>query len=348
MVSGEIWQKENGKFEKQEDFMEDYSDLQQKFKELKEDIPVSEFINNYLHDDKYEDLRFTLENYVKGYYAADVDKASAKALCEELTTSDDEQYRVETGYQALMNYLYKEADQKGCFFYLSHPASQVNWKENEVELITTHQHFKARKVLVTVSLGVMQSGLLCFSPAIEDKIVAAKKLGFGPVIKIILGFNHIFWKTKSFTHDKDLSKLSFLFSEELIPTWWTQHPKDLPILTGWLGGPFAEALKNCTPEEILDKTLNGLTAIFDIDKNYLHQQLKGWHVINWTKDIYSNGGYAYEVVNGAVLRKKLKEPLLNTVFFAGEALYDGPEIGTVEAALVTGRETAHQIIASFQ
>src|SRR5829696_8954656 len=53
-VSGEIWQKENGKFEKQKDFIEDYSDLQQKFKELKEDIPVSEFINNYLHDDKYE------------------------------------------------------------------------------------------------------------------------------------------------------------------------------------------------------------------------------------------------------------------------------------------------------
>jgi monoamine oxidase len=52
-------------------------------------------------------------------------------------------------------------------------------------------------------------------------------------------------------------------------------------------------------------------------------------------------------VNGQALRKKLKAPLKNTIFFAGEALYEGPEIGTVEAALVTGRETAYQVIASF-
>jgi hypothetical protein len=35
------------------------------------------------------------------------------------------------------------------------------------------------------------------------------------------------------------------------------------------------------------------------------------------------------------------------LFFAGEALHEGPEIGTVEAALITGRDAAHRIVASF-
>ncbi len=31
---------------------------------------------------------------------------------------------------------------------------------------------------------------------------------------------------------KDLADLTFLLSEERIPVWWTQHPSDLPVLTG--------------------------------------------------------------------------------------------------------------------
>ena len=47
-------------------------------------------------------------------------------------------------------------------------------------------------------------------------------------------------------------------------------------------------------------------------------------------------------------KKILKEPLNNTLFFAGEGLHDGPEIGTVEAAFITGRDTAYQLIAADQ
>jgi monoamine oxidase len=43
----------------------------------------------------------------------------------------------------------------------------------------------------------------------------------------------------------------------------------------------------------------------------------------------------------------LRQSVNNTIYFAGEGLYDGPEIGTVEAALKTGRETAFRIIAEL-
>jgi monoamine oxidase len=65
-------------------------------------------------------------------------------------------------------------------------------------------------------------------------------------------------------------------------------------------------------------------------------------------DPFSCGGYSYDVVNGKEIKQIIKQPIDNTIFFAGEGLYDGPEIGTVEAALYSGRETAHQIIAGFK
>jgi monoamine oxidase len=34
------------------------------------------------------------------------------------------------------------------------------------------------------------------------------------------------------------------------------------------------------------------------------------------------------------------------VFFAGEALHGGPDMGTVEAALASGKETAQALVAT--
>ncbi len=346
-TSGDIWQKENNGLQKQEDFIEDYSLLEKKFKELKQDIPVAQFVKDYLQGEEYEELRITLQNYVEGYYAADMNKASTMALCQELTTSDDVQYRIEGGYKTIVDYLYRETEQKGCFFFLSQAVKQVRWKENQAEVMTEQESFHGRKVLITVPLGVLQSEQINFSPSVDEKIKAAKSLGFGPVIKLVLQFEKPFWQNKDFTQNKDMSDLGFLFSKEDIPTWWTQYPKHEALLTGWLAGPHAEALKNNTTQEIVNKALASLCSIFSLDQSYVEQILKGCHVVNWATDLYNCGGYAYEVVNGPTLIKILKAPLSKTLFFSGEALYNGPEIGTVEAALISGRETAHQLIALF-
>jgi predicted NAD/FAD-dependent oxidoreductase len=41
------------------------------------------------------------------------------------------------------------------------------------------------------------------------------------------------------------------------------------------------------------------------------------------------------------------EPEKNTLFFCGEALYDGTEAGTVEAALTSGLHTANRILENL-
>jgi monoamine oxidase len=48
------------------------------------------------------------------------------------------------------------------------------------------------------------------------------------------------------------------------------------------------------------------------------------------------GAYSYNKLFTTAARQLLNEPIQNTLYFAGEALYDGNAGGTVEAALVSG------------
>jgi len=347
-VKGDIWQNEDKSLEEQNDFIEDYSALNKKFKEVKEDISVAEFFEMHLQGKAFEELRFSLKNYVEGYYAADINKASTFSLRDELTKSDDEQYRVEGGYIKLVDYLYQQCRQKEVAFFLSQPVKEIQWKKDEVRVATRNHNIKATKILVTVPVGVLQSETIQFSPAIPATIDASKKLGFGPVIKTLLQFDEPFWKNKDFTKGKDLEKLSFIFSKAVIPTWWTYHPKHVAMLTGWSGGPHASDIKNLSGKETVQKAMESLSEIFSVDVAQLQQKLKAWYVANWVEDRYSCGGYSYDVVNGSTFKQTIKTPIEQTIYFAGEGLYDGPEIGTVEAALYSGRETAHQMIAEFR
>jgi monoamine oxidase len=346
-VAGDIWQKEDGELKEQKDFVEDFSDLEKKMDQVKEDITVKTFFEKYLQGDQYEGLRFSLKNYVEGYYAADISKASTLAMKKELTESSDKQFRPEGGYGKLANFLFDECTKKDAQFFFSSLVQKIDWQPGMVMISTNSISFEAKKLLVTVPVGVLQQNAIKFFPTLSKKLDAIKYLGYGPVIKTILQFEDAFWKNRELTSGKDLSKLSFIFSDATIPTWWTNYPKETAILTGWSGGPHAEKLKGLGKDEILKKALHSLSMIFNIDLVHLQQKLKGWQVADWPGDPYTGGGYSFEVVNGPFYQQIMKEPEENTIYFAGEGLFEGAEIGTVEGALHTGREAAFKIIAGF-
>src|SRR5687768_1657409 len=52
-VNGEIWRKEAKGLDKEGDFIDDYSLLDKKFKCLKKDIPVADFLDTYLPDPEH-------------------------------------------------------------------------------------------------------------------------------------------------------------------------------------------------------------------------------------------------------------------------------------------------------
>ncbi len=166
-------------------------------------------------------------------------------------------------------------------------------------------------------------------------------MGFGAVIKILLEFKHSFWEDDR--HGGVLEEMGYLFSDEEIPTWWTQYPERSNILTGWIGGPEARSKKDSTDDELIRQSLTSLANIFALETEVLKSNLIAWKVANWTADPFTLGSYAYDTVAAPEARKLINAPIADTIYFAGEYLYEGTAMGTVEAALTSGRDVAEKM-----
>jgi monoamine oxidase len=210
------------------------------------------------------------------------------------------------------------------------------------------QHYTARQVLITVPLGVLQAappapGSLQYFPPLPAQQAAAQQMGMGGIIKILLQFSKPFWEYQTI-HGKSGQDITLIFSQEAVPTWWTQYPEKSALLTGWLGGPPARALKDAPQETILQMAITSLSNIFNLPVNELQALLVQPHIINWTNDPYTRGSYSYPTLHTKTALPVLTTPVANTLFFAGEGLYEGALMGTVEAALVNAMDVVKKML----
>jgi monoamine oxidase len=346
-TEGSVWHSFQGELEQQGDFIEDFDELMKKLNALEHDTSVQSFIDEHLQEPDLEEMRLTLKNYVEGYYAGEATRVSIFALREELSNSSDGQSRPVDGYGLLIDFISAQFLSSGGVLKLSHAVTSVQWQHRHVQLRTEEGEYQSKLLLVTVPIGVWQQRKIAYSPSLDRKEELAGLLGYGPVIKTVLQFETAFWKDKTHTQGKDLSHLSFVFSDALVPTWWTQYPADSGTITGWSAGPHAADLKGKSEEQIVDAALESLSRIFSIDLAQIRHWLGASYVFDWTNDPFSLGGYSYEVVQGADYMREMKEPVAGTIFLAGEGLHHGPEIGTVEGALQSGRNVAYEMVAAL-
>ena len=259
---GAVWQFKGGRLQEQEGFMEHGEELGAKLEELKNDMSVKSFLEQEFGGAHHEDLRREITRFVEGYDAADAGKASALTLAKELD-ADEDQYRIKGGYGPLVSFMEQECRQSGVTFFFSQPVREVTWKKGEVEVKTEEgQVYKAEKLLCTFSLGLWQQDptdptSIAFFPELKEKRQLARQFGFGPVIKFLLLFRDAFW-------EKDHPGMGFLFSQEAVPTWWTQAPGKSPLLTGWLAGPAVLEYTSLSEGEKLELAIGSLSRIFDL------------------------------------------------------------------------------------
>ncbi|MDB5223141.1 MAG: FAD-dependent oxidoreductase [Chitinophagaceae bacterium] len=344
-TDGELWQLKNDKLLRRNDFIEHADQLMKKLNELNHDISIAELMNTYFKDEKYSGMKKSLQQYMEGYDAADISYASSLALKKDWQKEDDEQYRIEGGYQLLLDHLKNTCLQNGCSIHLSTIVKKINWKDDYAEVITKDNNsFFSNKVIITVPLpfltGEEIDAGISFESSLPTVSEAAKQIGYGSVIKIVLEFTHAFWETGEYRRAKNMF---FLFSDEKIPTWWSQLPDKTPILTGWLAGPKANALANEDDDFILQQALLSLSSIFAIDIKILRQFLKASLIHDWMADPFSKGAYSYNTIASAAAKKILATPVANTLFFAGEALDDNSN-ATVEGALNSGKDVAEKML----
>jgi len=332
-IEGKMYRHKNGTLTEQHDIVEGWEQLLKEMKNTEADLTLAAFLDRHYPGEN--DFKKEIEAYAEGFDLADPTRASMKSLLKEWTKEQDDNYRVDGGYIALVNWLQTELAKKGVRIHTGKCVKQVDWEEKEVTVITAaEEKFYGYKLLVTVSASILgkvaAAGSINFTPEIDGYQKAAADIGFGGVVKVVLSFEKQCWPADA----------GFIISNQPFRTWWSQLPGQPLLLTGWAGGSAAASMKDKTDDEILSVAFTSLAIIFNMPLKELEALTTATYVFNWPANPFIEGAYSYATLDTASAKEILKTPLLNTIYFAGEGLYSGDHPGTVEAAIRSALDVA--------
>lgn len=342
LLTGNHYRLKNGKVLQGDLLENEWRLIMERLHALEDDITIDDFLQQYFNEEQYKSVCNEVKRFAEGFDLADTSKASAFALREEWQESDDEhQYHITGGYQRIIEYLEKEVKSLGGKFMLSTIVREIQWSTGKVKVLTADsKSLHAEKVIVTVPLGVLKKKMIRFTPSLPKHEQAFEQMGFGSVVKFLIEFEATFWKDNIVCR---LHNASFIFSDAEIPTWWTQLPDAAPILTGWLGGPVTQTVKH-DPTALFENAIRSLQAIFSCPETDIEKNIRHWQIVDWGTDPFSQGAYSYATVQTAQALELISKPVDDTIYFVGEACYQGTAIGTVEAALISGKEVGEKFI----
>jgi monoamine oxidase len=288
-----------------------------------------------------ERTRRLARGFVEGFDAAYPSRIGAHSLLRAHYASGqmDGSWlgRIDKGYASLVGFLAGEIKRLGGTLAAGAAARQINWKPHGAEVKVSRGRktatYKSSAVILTQPLGVWKANGIKLRPALPDKQEAAGELEIGNVAKIVFVFRKKWWPA---------SLNGFIQAlDEPFPTWWTD-PRG-SILTGWAGGPKADAVLAFS-KDLETLGLQTLARIFSKGLSSLRSQLTASYTQNWAGDPHILGAYSYIPVNGLDLPKLLAAPVEDTLYFAGEATVSDAQTGTVFGALESGLRAASEAL----
>ena len=340
------WYFRNALLSKSAEFWSDIETVNDELAKYKgRDESFAEFLDEYSRKHKVDDIRAIATLFVEGFHAAHADRISVLGLVktnEAAAEIDDEkQFRPAGGYGPIMEWLQDEAVAYGASFRLQTVVREIAWTAGAVTVTSdAGEQFKARRLIVTLPLGVLQRNEVTFMPRLVGKEEATSKLAVGQVVKAVLRFRDRFWEEISLPSGDgkrvDLKEFAFIHSPDELPaTWWTQLPVRAPLLVGWAGGTRAEQLLTASVDKLREKSLEALSHLFAEPVKLIEDQLVDFYTHDWATDPFSLGAYSYIPVGGLKAQAALAEPVENTIYFAGEAANKKGHHGTVHGALAS-------------
>jgi monoamine oxidase len=336
-VEGDNWCSEDHVLKKCNDFWPRWERVARLLKRAKTypDRSFAEFIETI--DVDIETKKSSVE-FVEGFNAARADLISVQYLANAQETSDresgDKPFRVLAGLDTLVH-SFSRFDENQVELHLNTPVGEIEWSPGYVRA----DAFEAETAIVTLPLGVLQSGRVRFTPAIKEKETAARQLVMGHVVKVILCFHTSFWE------ERGLTKLTFIHARgEKFPTWWTMRPIATPILVGWAGGPPAGELAAKGKDFIVRAAIQSLASALKLNTRSVENRLQAYLVADWREDPFSLGAYSYVPVGGITASIALAQPIADTLFFAGEATNSDGNSGTMHGAIATGYRAAEELL----
>jgi monoamine oxidase len=346
-VDGKNYIAKKGQLKESFDMVEGWDLLLEKMKSLDKDLPLGEFLEKNFPGNRFLALRQTAAGFAEGFDLADVQTASTRSLYTEWQHGEAEQYRIRDGYGKLIHSMENEFLKMGGKILTDHPVERVERNRQEIKInISGGRAFNLDKLIITLPLSAFNQKIsgpesIFFFPPLGEKQDAFRQIGFGTVVKIVMIWESSFW-------EQAVPEAQFIFSDHFIPTWWTQCPMDLPMLTGWLGGSKAARFADQGDEFFLEKAIESLAGIFTRSAETIKKELKHVRIFNWKNEPWSRGAYSYALAGYNNAKSVCRKSIESRMYFAGEAYYEGPYPGTVEAAVVNGRETARQLLREIK
>jgi monoamine oxidase len=266
--------------------------------------------------------------FLEGFNAARIDRASVKAIAQQTKAADEiEGERIgkpPRGYGPVAEKLARGLD-----VALDSPVREVRQTHGFVEIVTDTTVFRAERVIITAPLGVLQAGAIRFSRLPSWKREAIDKLAMGPVVKIALLFDEPHWPRD----------LAFLHARgQPVPIFWKLHAR---ALMGWAAGRAALGLKHPVNDAV-----RSLSAALGLSAARGHAvKPRDAVVFDWQKDELSRGAYSWVPVGALKQQKALAEPV-GRIHFAGEATEFSGHCATVHGAVMSGGRAAREVLAA--
>ncbi len=362
-VEGDLWCSIDGKLQKCNFFAQAEKILSAMDDEFQDDDDNShdESFNDFLArrfpGTDHQEAKQWATGYVSGFNAADPELVSVRWLADSRRADEqiegDRAFHIAGGYQKLMDIFVSELNDRKVPIRLNTVVNVIQWKSGPVQLVASGRqretNLSAPRALITLPLGVLQAApaSVRFEPELPaQKQTALKKLVMGKVVRVTLCFRERFWQDLHGDPDsRSLADLSFLFSRDnFFPTWWTQMPESVPIITGWAPAKSAERLATVSNDAVIDKAVQVLSNLLCVEKSNAQSQLAAAYFHDWDSDPFSRGAYSYVKVGGEGSQQALGAPIANTLFFAGEATDTSGHNGTVHGAIASGRRAAQEIL----
>lgn len=268
-------------------------------------------------------------------YGSSASRISAKinALEFELWSSGDKDFVFKRTYYDLVDeYLARPLE--GRITYNA-PVTRIDYSgENIIVEDRNGAFYEAGRVIVTVPVPVLKSGMIEFSPQLpQEKTAAFQKIGMDAGTKIILKFSEALFP-------------GLLIGGPVSPVYnYMSIGKDTGehVYMAFVMGEKAEYLGALEEAQAIQEVLDELDIILDGGASPFYQ---GGMVQDWAKEEFIGGAYSYPTVGMGDARPVAGASIEDRIFFAGEAMNTNGHNSTVHGAVETGIHKANLVLAS--
>jgi monoamine oxidase len=272
---------------------------------------------------RWNGLINSVGTYISG---GDLDRLSVKDF--DRYEDSGVNYRAFKGYGALIaDYGADIPQMRDC------PVRRIDHSGRKLRIETAKGAISADQVIVTVPSAVLAAEAITFTPALPDKIAAARGLPLGLADKLFLSLDGA----------EEFEKETRLFGRTDRNGTGGYHlrPFGRPLIEGYFAGGLAAELEADGEGAFFDFAVSELVGLFGRD---FAGRLKPIAEHHWAHDRYALGSYSFALPGFADCRAKLAAPVDSRVFFAGEAC-SAHDFSTAHGGYLTGVAAAEQIIA---